>query len=139
MYEEWTIVNRMMFLAASFSAALAVGILPQPASAAAADPADLLSEFIEARVPQDWGVRVRWRDDVLVAFVSPPVAEAFDLFYDSDKQLALLRDLCPPEGEAVWQALRTGQDIAVEPVVMGKGGVRASCHDLLADEERPAS
>lgn len=132
-------MKRAAFLAASFSTALAVGILPQPVPAAATDPAGLLSEFVEARVPQDWGVRVRWRDDVLVAFVSPPVAEAFDLFYDSDKQLALLRNLCPPKDEAVWQALQTGQDIAVEPVVMGKGGIRASCHDLLTEEARPAS
>lgn len=121
------------------AALLMAAVLAVPVPAAAADPAELLSEFIEARAPQDWNVRVRWRDDVLVAFLSPPVTQAFDLFYDSEEQLAVLRDLCPPKSEPVWQALRAGQDIALEPVVMGKGTVRTSCGDLLKDGSRRAS
>lgn len=127
----------LLLAAAALTAPVLVEANPVAANPAA-DPTTLLTDFLEARMPGDWGLRVRWREDVLVAFLSPPIDEAFDLFYHPDRQIAVLRGLCPPSDAPVWKALEDGQDIALEPVVIGKGSIRASCRNLVK-EKQPAS
>jgi hypothetical protein len=60
----------------------------QGASAAGSPERALLQAELTARTPSNWQVHVSQRDDVLLAFITPPYQEAFDLWY----QPATLRE-----------------------------------------------
>jgi hypothetical protein len=112
----------------------ASGALP----AAANDTESLATRSIAHRLPTGWHARVRWRNDTLVAFVSPAtIQESFDLFYDQQRASEAVAHLCPAAGDPLWKALGPRQDLAIEPEVMGKGGFRVSCRATL--RETPAS
>ena len=127
--------------------ALAVLLYPQAGAAAevagVADAAEAaqaeVARQVGARLPDGWTARVRWRGDrLLVAFLTPrTIQEGFDVFYDARRQTELLAGLCPEADDPVWRLLGPGRDVAIEPEVMGKGGLRVSCRATLA--EAPAS
>jgi len=41
---------------------------------------------LKGTVPPSWWLHASWRDQTLVVFVSPPVQESFDLWYDTPRQ-----------------------------------------------------
>jgi hypothetical protein len=105
--------------------ALLGGAAPALAESAAAN---LLRERIAGQVGQDWNLRVRWREQALVAFLSPPtVQESFNLAYSPGDQESLVERLCPQPDDPLWHLLTPQQDIAIEMQVLGKGGLRISC------------
>src|SRR5215470_6446023 len=86
-------------------------------------------------VPSNWWLRASWRDRTLVVFVSPPVQETFDLWYDTPRQKETLENLCKAIPVVIWNQIRPDQDIAVEQVVGGNGGkgsFQFSCRKYLA-------
>jgi hypothetical protein len=96
--------------------------------AAAAGAADGLPERLArdlaATLPQGWQVRASWRDRLLVAFVSPPIHQGFDMVYQPERRRMALREVCAAIGPAIWEELGPAQAIAVEPVVGGKGNAQ---------------
>jgi len=90
---------------------------------------------LKGTVPSNWWLRASWRDQTLVVFVSPPVQETFDLWYDTPRQKETLENLCKAIPVVIWNQIRPDQDIAVEPVVGGNGGkgsFQFSCRKYLA-------
>jgi hypothetical protein len=47
---------------------------------------------LKGTVPSNWWLRASWRDQTLVVFVSPPVQESFDLWYDTPRQKEALEN-----------------------------------------------
>ena len=91
---------------------------------------------LKGSVPKDWFLRASWRDDTLVVFVSPPVPQSFEIWYDSDRQKTILQDLCKAVPQSIWGKVGDKQDIAMEQVVGGNGGKgswRLSCRQYLAE------
>jgi hypothetical protein len=82
----------------------------------------MLGQEISSKVPSNWQVHVSWRGDQLLAFVTPPYQEAFNLWYEPEKLRAVMLDLCPGAADAIWARLGPGKQIAVEPTVGGKSG-----------------
>jgi hypothetical protein len=104
-------------------------------SALAADPVEMLKDGTEAQLPEGWQARVRWRDRTLVAFLTAPtVQQSFDLFYDPERGAELVAELCPRRTDILWQELSPDQDVAIEPEVMGKGGLRVSCRATMTGD-----
>lgn len=89
----------------------------------------LLQDELTARTPADWQVHVSDRGDALLAFVTPPYQQAFDLWYAPDQLRARMLSLCPAADDAVWGALAPRQSIVIQPTVGGKSaeGVRLTC------------
>lgn len=112
---------------------LAVALLAGTAPASADAPEAAMTERVRAQVPADWAVRTRWRDRTLTTFLMPPIQASFDLFYDPAKGADLVGRLCPPSGDPLWQAVGADADIAIEPTVMGKSGMRISCRKTVAE------
>ena len=91
---------------------------------------------LKASVPKDWFLRASWRDTTLVVFVSPPVPQSFEIWYDSDRQKTVLEDLCKAVPQSIWGEVGGDKDIAMEQVVGGNGGKgswRLSCRHYLAE------
>jgi len=42
-----------------------------------------IENSLKGTVPPSWWLHASWRDQTLVVFVSPPVQESFDLWYDT--------------------------------------------------------
>lgn len=90
---------------------------------------------LKGSVPKDWFLRASWRDESLVVFVSPPVPQSFEIWYDSDRQKTILQDLCQAVPQSIWGKVGEQKDIAMEQVVGGNGGKgswRLSCRQYLA-------
>jgi hypothetical protein len=89
----------------------------------------MLANEIAAKVPADWQIHISWRDNQLVAFVTPPYQQAFNLWYDPEKLRTTMLNLCPAKDDAVWAHLGQDKQIAVEPTVGGKSDVamRLTC------------
>jgi hypothetical protein len=90
---------------------------------------------LKATVPPSWWLHASWRDQTLVVFVSPPVQESFDLWYDTPRQKETLQNLCKAIPTAIWNRVQPDQDIAFEQVVGGNGGkgsFQFSCRKYLA-------
>jgi hypothetical protein len=103
------------------------------AQAQEADPVSVLTTELRAHVPPKWDVRVRWRDQHLLATITPlPYQEAFELWYDQSRLAETLSGFCPKAGDEVWRLIKDEQDIVLEPTVGGKTGVEArlSCRAL---------
>ena len=92
-----------------------------------------LLERARTRLPTDWQVRASQRDDALVLFVTPPTAEAFSLLYDANASIELVKQLCPERGDRLWQEVGPALDIAVQPTILGKAGLRTSCKAVAAE------
>lgn len=91
---------------------------------------------LKSSVPKNWFLRASWRDETLVVFVSPPVPQSFEIWYDSDRQKAVLENLCKAIPQTIWYKVGGNKDIAMEQVVGGNGGKgswRLSCRQYLAD------
>ena len=88
--------------------------------------AALLNRELTAKVPQSWQIHVTWRDEVLVAFITPPYQEAFDLWYAPEKPGRC--SVCAPAA-ALWHQLAPNQSIAMQPTVGGKSAdsMRVQC------------
>ena len=88
-----------------------------------------LTQEISARIPSDWQVHVSWRDNQLVAFVTPPYQQAFDLWYEPEKLRAKMLSLCPSKDDSLWRLIGQDKQVAVEPTVGGKSDVamRLTC------------
>ncbi len=128
----------MLRLGCLLTASAAAVLFAGPSAATADQATDLVARGIAERAPAGWQIRVRWRNDALTAFVTAPtVQQSFDLFYDARRQADLISRLCPSAPDPVWNLLDVRQDIAIEPEVMGKGGLRVSCRATL--REAPAS
>ena len=113
---------------------LAVTASPPTAADTAGD--ELLQEVqtrTEAILPEGWTARVRWREPDIAIFVMPPVAEGFNLAYQPEEELALVRTLCPAGDDPLWASLGPDRDIVVVPTVLGKGALRTSCRQLNED------
>jgi len=69
------------------------------------------------------------RGDLLVAFITPPYQEAFDLWYEPVKLRERILGLCPGPDDAIWAQLAPHQMIAIEPTVGGKSAdaMRLTC------------
>lgn len=96
---------------------------------------------LKGSVPKDWFLRASWRDETLVVFVSPPVPQSFQIWYDSDRQKTMLEDLCEAIPQSIWGKIGGEEDIAMEQVVGGNGGKgswRLSCRQYLdeVDEQK---
>jgi hypothetical protein len=53
-----------------------------------------IENSLKGTVPPSWWLHASWRDQTLVVFVSPPVQESFDLWYDTPRQKETLENLC---------------------------------------------
>ena len=94
-----------------------------------------IENSLKGTVPPSWWLHASWRDQTLVVFVSPPVQESFDLWYDAPRQKETLENLCKAIPGAIWSQIQPDQDIAVEQVVGGNGGkgsFQFSCRKYLA-------
>jgi hypothetical protein len=89
----------------------------------------LLQDELKARTPADWQVHVSDRGDTLLAFVTPPYQQAFDLWYEPAQLKEKMLGLCPTAGDAVWSELQPGRSIVIQPTVGGKSadGVQLVC------------
>jgi hypothetical protein len=90
---------------------------------------------LKGTVPSNWWLHASWRDQTLVVFVSPPVQQSFDLWYDTPQQKETLENLCKAIPVAIWNQIQPDQDIAFEQVVGGNGGkgsFQFSCRQYLA-------
>ena len=99
-----------------------------------------LENSLKGSVPANWFLRASWRDDTLVVFVSPPVPQSFDLWYQAGEQKTILGELCKAVPKNIWEQIGNQKDIAMEQVVGGNGGKgswRLSCKEYLADRNRP--
>jgi hypothetical protein len=99
------------------------------------DTAGILKKQLKAQVPSKWEVRVRWRDNELLASITPwPYQEAFQLWYEPAKLSGMLASFCPASADEIWNAIGTDKDIVLEPTVGGKAGVefRVSCRKATA-------
>lgn len=104
-----------------------------PAKSEQADPVGILTSELRAHAPAQWEVRVRWRDGQLLATITPwPYQDAFDLWYNLPKLIALLSNLCPAPTEEIWKLLEPSDDVILEPTVGGKSEVdaRVSCRKI---------
>jgi hypothetical protein len=90
------------------------------AFAAGSSERALLQEELAARTPSNWQVHVSQRDDVLLAFVTPPYQEAFNLWYEPAMLREKMLGLCPSPDDPIWGRLQPKQSIAIEPTVGGK-------------------
>ena len=101
-----------------------------PARAEQAGAVAMLASELRAHVPAQWEIRVRWRDGQLLATITPwPYQDAFDLWYNVPKLIALLSNLCPAPTEEIWKLLQPTEDVILEPAVGGKSEIsaRVSC------------
>jgi hypothetical protein len=91
--------------------------------------ATYLEQEIARKVPQNWQVHVSRRGDDLVAFITPPYQEAFDLWYEPGQLREKMLALCPLGDDAIWHKLGSGQNILFEPTVGGKSAeaMRLTC------------
>jgi hypothetical protein len=105
----------MSALAAWCALAWAGPVLAEPSPQAA-----LLNQEIAAKVPRNWQIHVTWRDKVLLAFITPPYQEAFDLWYEPTKLHETMLNLCPKSGDPIWRQLGPGEEVAMQPTVGGK-------------------
>jgi hypothetical protein len=99
------------------------------------DPVTNLTRELKAHTPSQWLVRVRWREERLLASITPlPYDTAFQLWYEPEKLHQILVDLCPKAEEQIWTLIAAGQDVVLEPTVGGKSGVEAqvSCRSAMA-------
>lgn len=98
----------------------------------------VLQDELKARTPADWQVHVSDRGDTLLAFVTPPYQQAFDLWYEPARLKDTMLGLCPAAGDAVWSELQPQQSIVIQPTVGGKSadGVRLVC--ARGDSRPPA-
>lgn len=94
----------------------------------------VLRQEFQTRVPKHWQVRLSQRERFILVSLMPPNQEAFDLWYDPEKQLASLRRLCPEPGHEIWGLIGPDQDIVLDPTVGGKSvpQMRLSCRKLMA-------
>ena len=105
------------------------GAMAQEAPAQPAIARRLLQDELTSRTPANWQVHVSDRGDTLLAFVTPPYQEAFDLWYEPTTLKAKMLGLCPAVGDEVWSELAPRQSIVIQPTVGGKSadGVRLTC------------
>jgi len=119
-------MNKLVILIAC----VALPWLACPAMAQQQEAVAALTDTLKAHAPKGWEVRVRWRDGVLLASITPwPYQDAFDLWYDTGKLVERMRALCPDQAQEVWGLIAPSQDIVLEPTVGGKSAVeaRVSC------------
>ena len=104
-------------------------VLAQGSPAQNSGARSLLQNELKARTPADWQVHVSDRGDTLLAFVTPPYQQAFDLWYEPAALKERMLGLCPAAGDAVWTELPAQQSIVIQPTVGGKSadGVRLTC------------
>lgn len=123
-------------LSVVLAGALAALLSHPPRAAADTDEAQAaVARHVGALLPEGWTARVRWRGELLVAFLTPrTIQEGFDVFYDARRQTELLGGLCPKAGDPAWRLVGPGRDVVIEPEVMGKGGLRVSCRATLREE-----
>ena len=90
---------------------------------------DLLEQELSGKVPSNWEVHVSQRADMLLAFLTPPYQEAFDLWYEPAKLHERMLGLCPGPNDKIWQYLALNETIAIEPTVGGKSAdaMRLTC------------
>jgi hypothetical protein len=101
-------------------ACCAIGLADREAPAEPSAEAAVLTQEIAAKVPSNWQIRVTWRDKQLLAFVTPPYQEAFELWYEPEKLRATMLNPCPAKNGALWGRLGADRQIAVQPTVGGK-------------------
>ncbi|MGH6811259.1 MAG: hypothetical protein ACREDM_02590 [Methylocella sp.] len=102
---------------------------PFAACAESSPPRDWLRQELKGKVPSNWQVHVSRRGDMLLAFITPPYQEAFDLWYEPVKLRERMLGLCPGPDDAIWARVAPGQIIAIEPTVGGKSAdaMRLTC------------
>ncbi|MBV9758633.1 MAG: hypothetical protein JO047_16435 [Alphaproteobacteria bacterium] len=81
---------------------------------------DLLRQELGAKAPAGWQLHVSRREDAIVAFITPPYQQAFDLWYEPDKLRAAMQSFCPAKDSPVWREMRSGETLMVVPTVGGK-------------------
>jgi hypothetical protein len=102
---------------------------PFAACAESSPPRDWLQQELKDKVPSNWQVYVSQRGDMLLAFITPPYQDAFDLWYEPVKLRERILGLCPGPDDAIWAQLAPHQMIAIEPTVGGKSAdaMRLTC------------
>ena len=113
---------------------LAQAICGQCATAADAQARNLLQGELKGRVPANWEVHVSDRGDTLLAFVTPPYQEAFDLWFEPAQLKEKMLRLCPAAANSIWSALAPQQSIVIQPTVGGKSadGMQLTCRRSAA-------
>jgi hypothetical protein len=122
---------------------IALSFIQQPATAQGSrqEAVTTLTNELKENAPPQWLVHVRWRDDNLLASITPlPYDEAFKLFYEPSRLSDALTRLCPSSSERIWGLINAGQDVILEPTVGGKSGIdlQVSCRKWLRNSD-PAS
>ncbi|MGH6867447.1 MAG: hypothetical protein ACREDA_00950 [Methylocella sp.] len=103
---------------------------PFAACAESLPPRNWLQQELKGKVPSNWEVHVSRRGDMLLAFITPPYQDAFDLWYEPAKLRERMLALCPGTDDTIWQQLAPQQTIAIEPTVGGKSAdaMRLTCY-----------
>ncbi len=114
-----------------FAAGLAIAqiLCGQGVSAAGSAERELLRQELVGKAPPDWLVHVSDRGDMLLAFVTPPYQQAFDLWFEPEQLRARMLGFCPSAEDKIWSQLQPRQLIAIEPTVGGKSAdaMRLAC------------
>lgn len=108
-----------------------------PAGAAEDRAVAALVQDLKEHAPAQWEVRVRWRDDRLLATITPqPYQLAFELGYAPAKLAAAMARLCPGAGAEIWNLVGPEQDVVLEPSIGAKTvpGARVSCRKAKSDQ-----
>ena len=117
---------------------LALFVASASATAEQSEAVSALTNEVKAKIPPNWQLHASQRDGFILVSLIPPTQEAFELWYNTDKQTATLQALCPPFDQAVWNLVGPDQDIVLEPTVGGKSvpDVRVSCRKVFAERPR---
>jgi hypothetical protein len=94
-----------------------------------APDAKTLQEALTAKVPSTWQIHVTQRGGTLLGFVTPPIQEAFDLWYEPQRLQQKLQSLCPAASDQVWSRVSSTADLVLQPTVGGKtaDGMQVNC------------
>lgn len=87
----------------------------------------VINAYITPRLPQAWSVvHITRSDHGIVAYLTMPIAMAFEMAYRPQDTRDILEGLCPHDDGPFWKVLGRS-DLDVIPVANGKGFFRVRC------------
>ena len=70
---------------------------------------DLLRQELGAKAPAGWQLHVSRREGAMVAFITPPYQQAFDLWYEPDELRAAMQSFCPAKDSRSGERCAAGK------------------------------